>query len=339
MASVGSQISAADYNAIRNKIIAVMGPGTTNPTTGVTDYTFGYGQQLMSSAVSEGQTITRAQFENLKNDILNARLHQDGTTPTITTVNVGDVVRYGATHPITQYDTLTSTAITNKFNLGTGYFSTVAVKDNVGTDLVMPITRTTSWSSSVSCNVTATFASANAMRYFFNSGGRINFNSSRTGGASTSQNNIWSSTLTSAGTQGLGSISSGNQGVNFYNLTTTDQIWYSITSSAPYASNTWRLRARLGSGAVGTSTFTATSIIFTITWTDGYTDPDTNAGNPALTNPPADVVDGTLNLTVTQTYAGSTSGINLLPVVTPPAVQPVWTITLPTYSNTAISGS
>lgn len=339
MASVGSQISAADYNAIRNKIIAVMGTGTTNPTTGLTDYTYGYGQQLMSSAVSEGQTITKAQFENLKNDILNARLHQDGTTPTITTVNVGDVVRYGATHPITQYDSLTTTAITNRFNLGTGYFSTVSVKDNTGTEIAAPITRSTSWSSSVSCNVTATFANVNAMRYFFNSGGRINFNSTRTGGASTSQNSIWSSTLNSAGTQGLGAINSGNQGINFYNLTTTDQIWYSITSSAPYSANTYRIRARLGSGVVGSSTFTATSIIFTITWSDGYQDPDVLAGNPQLTNPPGDVVDGSLNLTVTQTYAGSTSGINLLPIVTPPAVQPVWTITLPTYSNTAISGS
>jgi len=339
MASVGSRISAADYNAIRNKIIAVMGTGTTNPTTGLTDYTFGYGQQLMSSAVAAGQTITRSQFELLKSDILNARLHQDGTSPTVTTVNSGDVIRYGATHPVTQYDSLTNTAIANKFNLGTGYFSTVSIKDSGGVDLPMPITRTTSWSSAVSCTVTVTFPSSNAMRYFFNSGGRINFNSTRTGGASTSQNSIWSSTLTSAGTQGLGAISSGNQGVNFYNLTTTDQIWYSITSSAPYASNTWRLRARLASGVVGSSSFTATQIIFTATWSDGYTDPDVSAGLPALTNPPGDVVDGTLNLTVTQTYAGSTAGINLLPIVTPPAVQPVWTITLPTYSNTSITGS
>jgi hypothetical protein len=339
MASVGSIISAADYNAIRNKIIAVMGTGTTNPISGLTDFTFGYGQQLMSSAVSSGQTITRAQFENLKSDILNARLHQDGSSPTITTVNIGDVIRYGSTHPVTQYDTLTTTAITNRFNLGTGYFSTVAVKDSGGVDLPMPITRTTSWSSSVSNTVTVTFGSSNAMRYFFNSGGRINFSSTRTGGSATSQNSIWSSTLSSAGTQSLGALNSGNQGINFYNLTTSDQIWYSITSSAPYSSNTWRLRARLGSGTVGTSSFTATSIIFTITWTDGYTDPDVLAGNPATTNPPGDVVDGTLNLNVTQTYAGSSAGINLLPIVSPPAVQPVWTITLPSYSNTSISGS
>ncbi len=339
MASVGSIISAADYNAIRNKIIAVMGTGNTDPVSGLTDFTFGYGQQLMSSAVSSGQTITRAQFENLKSDILNARLHQDGSSPTITTVNVGDVVRYGATHPVTQYDTLTTTAISNRFNVGTGYFSTVAVRDSGGTALPMPITRATSWNSLVSNTVTVTFPSVNAMRYFFNSGGRINFSSSRTGGAATSQNSIWSTTLSSAGTQGLGATNSGNQGINFYNLTTSDQIWYSITSSAPYSSNTWRLRARLASGVVGTTSFTATSIIFTSTWSDGYTDPDVIAGNPDTTNPPGDVVDGTLGLTVTQTYAGSPAGINLLPIVSPPAVQPVWTITLPSYSNTSITGS
>ena len=45
-----------------------------------------------------------------------------------------------------------------------------------------------------------TFVSADAARYFFNSGGKIRFSSSRTRGSSTSQNNAWTNVLNSAGT-------------------------------------------------------------------------------------------------------------------------------------------
>ena len=76
MAAVGSTISANDYNLIRDKIIAVMGAGGTNPVGGSTDLSFGYNQTINSVApVTATTTIAKSQFDNLRFDILNAKLH------------------------------------------------------------------------------------------------------------------------------------------------------------------------------------------------------------------------------------------------------------------------
>jgi hypothetical protein len=146
-----------------------------------------------------------------------------------------------------------------------------------------------------------------------------------------SQNTVWQNTLANSGTQSFGAISSGSGAVNFYNLTTSFQTLYTGVSSAPYSSNQWLLQARVSSGDCSTSSVTATSIVFRSLWNDGYTDP----GGP----PPGDLAQGTVTLNVDEQYAGSPSGISLLPTVSPPAVQPVWTVTRPLYTATSITGS
>ena len=162
MAAVGSTISASDYNTIRNKIIAVMGAGGTNPNTGSTDLSFGYNQTVNSVAVSSASTIAKSQFDNLRFDILNAKLHQDGTTPTITTANVGDVINYSATSPIFQYDTISDQAIANRFNIGSGYYSLAAAQTSyTGSTLTAP-TYIGGWSSSISNEITVTWPFAAA---------------------------------------------------------------------------------------------------------------------------------------------------------------------------------
>jgi hypothetical protein len=331
MASVGSTILASDYNAIRNKIIAVMGAGGTNPNTGSTDLSFGYSQTTNSLAVAATSTITKAQFDNLKNDILNAKLHQDGTSPTITTVAVGDVIKYSATNPVFQYETLADTAITNRFNIGVGYYSIASARTDLVGGTLAPRTFTSSWTSSLSCEVTVTWSSASAMRYFFNTGGRIRFASSFVPSLGTNQNTVWQNTLSGAGTQSFGAANSGNGSINFYNLTTSFQTWHTVNSSSSYAANNWRLQARAASGTCSTSSVTATALVFRLEWNDPYTDP----GPPA----PGDLVQGTLTLSTDEQYAGSPSGIPLLPTVTPPAIQPVWAVTRPLYTATSITGS
>jgi hypothetical protein len=39
-----------------------------------------------------GNTVTKAQWDALRYDIINIRLHQDGVVPVIATVNVGDPI-------------------------------------------------------------------------------------------------------------------------------------------------------------------------------------------------------------------------------------------------------
>lgn len=280
---VGDIISVTDYNNIRTKIFNIMGTGSSSS---------GYGQTTNApTALSAGATVTKVQWDNLRYDIYNAILHQTGSAPTITVLSEGDVIRYGTAHPNFQYNTLADQAVTNKFNLGSGQF----VTENIGST-----TRGLSWSSQVSSTVTINFTDNNACRYFFNSGGKIRFTSSRTGGTGTLQDQRWSSLLSGAGQPFFAADSSmypGSSGnatynnIGYWQLTTSDQQVWSFQASSPYTSNTWRLNARLASG----TTTTATSVILTVLWVDSYSDP----GPPA----PGDQVTGDLTLNVDQVRA------------------------------------
>ena len=293
-AGTGLIIEAVDYNTIRTKIIGIMGTGAGQS---------GYGQTLLSSSVAFGNTVTKAQWDNLRFDIFNARLHQDGLSPTIVTATSGQPVRYGAGHPNNQYNTQADTAIANKFNIGTGQFVIESATS---------ATRSTAWNSSLTATVTVTFSTADQARHFFNSGSKIRCASSRTGGTASPQNSSWSNILDTAGTVAFG----GNTAVlNFYNLTNSYQTFFNLSSSAPYSANQYRIEvvSNIADNTIGG----ATTLTFRVTYTDSY------SSSP-------DTVDGTLILTVDELRASGT----LQPLGTGPFV-----ITRPGYSISGISGS
>lgn len=296
------RIAAADYNSIRNKIIAILGTGSAQK---------GYGQVLASSAVFPGNVITKAQWDNLRYDILNVKLHQDGLYPAIPEKATTDYIGYGAAHPNTSYETITDQAELAKFNIGPGQavISTKATQNRTG-----------SWSTQSQCTATVTFLNSNDARYFFNSGGKIRFSSNRTGGSGTAQNGAWTNLLnTTIGTVSFGANTPSV--INFYNLTTSYQTFYSLNSSTPYSANYFRLEALSNCTDPTNVNGTASQITFRITWRDDYVDP------PGPT-PPPDLVDGTLSLTLEEIKASGT----MLPSGT-------FTITSPTYSISAISAS
>jgi hypothetical protein len=307
--SVGSEIQNSEYNAIRKKIIAVMGNGGTNPLTDQPDATFGYGQTLVSSNVSLGQNITKNQWDALRFDILNARIHQDGITPAIVEAVRGQTIRFGVSHPNTSYDTQSNTAITNKFNIGAGQF----VIDSGTTQ-----TRTTAWSSSVSATATITFGSNNFARWFFNSGSKLRISSNRAGGAATAQNTSWTTLLNSVGVIELGANTTP---VSFYSLTNVNQTLRTQAATATYSSNNFTVQVR--SNVANNSNGSATQIIFSLSWVDGYVD-------PGPLTPPPDSVDGNLSFTIEEQRA---SGI------LQPSGIGAFIINRPSYSSTAIAGS
>jgi hypothetical protein len=314
--SVGTEIQDSDYNAIRKKIIAIMGNGGTNPLTDQSNATFGYGQQLVSSDVATGQEITKSQWDALRFDILNARIHQDGVTSSIVQAVQGQTIRFGATHPNTAYNTQSDIAITNRFNIGAGQF----VIDS-GTVQA----RSAPWSNSVSATATVTFGSSDYARWFFNSGSKIRINSTRIGGALTSQNNAWSNLLNSVGIFEIGAVTTP---VGFYSLTNVNQICVSSSSTSPYSANNFTIRVR--SNIANNSNGGATQLIFTLSWVDGYVDPDVIAGRPPNLNPPDGIVDGNLSFTVEEQRA---SGI------LQPSGTGAFIINRPSYSSTAIAGT
>ena len=304
-AGTGSRIEAVDYNTIRTKIIAIMGTAA-NGGTGQN----GYGQTILSSAVSAGNNVTKAQWDLLRYDIINARIHQDGLTPTIVSATQGQPIRYGTGHPNNQYNTQADTAVTNKWIIGPGQFVIDA-----GTSA----TRSTSWNSSLSATLTVTFNTADQARYFFNSGSKIRLTSSRTGGTGSPQNASWSSILDCAGTIAFGGNTAG---LNFYNLTSSYQTFFTYTSSSPYTGNQYTIQVL--SNIADNSNGGATVLTFRINYVDSYT----YTGSGGTTFP--DNVDGTLTLTIDELRASGT-------------LQPLGTgafvITRPNYSISGITGS
>lgn len=312
MSGIGEIIPASDYNLIQNKISRIIGTGVASE---------GYGQTVFSSVIIPDPmtgilpNVLKTQWDNLRFDIVNARVHQTGSTPSITEISTTDVIRYGPSHPNFQYDTLATVSYNERFSLGAAQF---VVEQPVAQASNMYVQRTSAWASSVTCDLTITFGTVDQARFYFNSGSKIRFVSNRTGGSGTAQNSAWTALLDAAGSVEFGG---GTPSLNFYQLTNTFQTFYSSTSSSPYSSNQYRIQARCN--VSNNSSGTANIVYFRISWTDGYVDP--SPGNPPA---PGDGVDGVLSLTVNEVRAAGT----LIPSGT-------FAITGPSYSITAISGS
>jgi hypothetical protein len=301
----GTSIFAAQFVTIQDKAQSLLGTGSASR---------GYGQTVLSADVFSGNTITKAQWDALRYDIINIRLHQDGVLPNIVQVNVGDPIGYGPGSPNTNYDILLEQAIANRFNIA-GNQSVVTAKASQ--------TYSSTWSTQAQAVLTVTFSNANEARYFFNSGGKIRFAPSISGGSPTSQVNAWKNFLTNVGTVSFGADT--NPNVNFYTLTNSYQQSYTNSLSTPYSANSLRLEARCD--VADNSAGTATQVLLRITLLDSYVDPDTfNPGPPTF--PPNDVVDGTLTIAVQELKASG-------------SMQPSgsFTITSPTYSLSTITAS
>jgi hypothetical protein len=200
-------------------------------------------------------------------------------------------------HPITQYDDFANTIVANRFNVGAGQ-SFTTTKGTVSE--TWPGTYGASWNTTIRSTIRVRFSSAANARHFFNSGGEIRFNSSRSGSTARAQDLAWTNLLTTAATKAFG----GNKpttgvgtlnGQNFYRLTSTFQEWTSTSYSSPYTANKWSITARcrdVANNSLGTSA----DIEFQSEWIDGYVDP----GNYYLDVPnDEDKVTGTISLTVT----------------------------------------
>ncbi len=303
MTASGTQIFASEYVTIQNKAESLLGTGTG---------TRGYGQTIQSTDVFQGNTITKAQWDALRYDIVNIRLHQDGVLPAIVEVNKGDPIGYGAANPNTNYDTLLEQAIVNRFNLA----SNQSVATNIGA-----ATRSSAWSASASVTLTCTFGTSNAARYFFNSGGKVRFTSTITGGSGTAQTNSWINFLTSVGTKSFGADT--DPLVNYYTLTNSYQTYYQGSLSTPYSANNIKFEAK--TDVADNSTGTATVLYLKVTLSDAYVDPDTIFGG---SQPPGDSVDGTLTISAEE-----------LKAVGPMQPSGTFTIASPTYSLSAITAS
>lgn len=168
----GDLIYLADYTAIYNAVVPILGVGSG---------TSGYGATPSSSALTGNPVINDAEWDNLRADINACRTHQTGSAFTNTelpAVNAGDVV---AISGINLYKTRVDTIVTNKDTVDAGQLTLVI---SLGGDYQTG----GGWNGTISATGRAVFASANDARNFFNAGGRFRVSATCTGGTSGTAN-------------------------------------------------------------------------------------------------------------------------------------------------------
>ena len=270
--SVGGLIQATDYNGFADTTAG----GNVNIMWGTGTSDAGYGQSTTLATVSAGGTVTATQWASLVNRISSIASHQ-GTTITSRTAPVaGNVIAV-----LSAVQTDLNSCYTNRGNAaGTGSQYT----SWTGTSSKTTATGSGSTPWTITFTHTITWASANAARYFFNAGGRIKWETSKTS-TGTESDDEWNDlantlvgdiyitggtgTQTINGTAYTGTTKSGGTGTpitlltttGWYDLLTTDTtIYKQFADTAPYTGQYIQIDAKTAG--------TGTQLVLTTTWVD-----------------------------------------------------------------------
>ena len=245
--SPGDSITAADWDVVRNNIVLITGTAEDSTQEG-------WGQSWSVFNPSAGATIT----DTNTNDIINAA--QDIAVYTGATNAISDVSN-GATIQDTDLNN-TQTTVTNGYNSRTTAASSYLSQEAKDTS-----SRTASWSTTVTHDVSVAFSSEAVRNAYFNAGGSIYFTASRSGGSSTNQNTDWSNMLSAMGTIKMNfaqvTASSGSTtSLGMYDLTTSYQTIFEKSGSGAYSTNYYKIQAQAPNSS---------SIRFLITFGDSHT--------------------------------------------------------------------
>jgi len=283
--SSGGLIQATDYNGFVSTNASNINDVWS---TGASDK--GYGQTAIST-VSTAGTITATQWASLVNT-LSSLGSQTGTTLTArsaptagTLISVLAAVNTDITNVTTNRNN--AVAVGSQFTGWTGTNSKTAA--------------TTGATWSIVFTNTVTFASADAARYFFNGGGLIKLDVSKTatGALGDPEWNDLATTLcgdiyiSGAGTAhtiaavsytgttkigGTGTPVTLQNSLGWYNLTTSDQIIYKqFADTAPYTTNFIQHQAKTAG--------TGTQLVITTTWSASDGDPISGGTAPTGATP------------------------------------------------------
>ena len=285
--TAGDTILDTHYNGFVTSVNAIWGTGS-----GVR----GLGQSTVLDAVSAGNSITASQWATLLTRIKSISNHQ-GNNGNIT---VDSVTNPSATDTIAIVANLAT-------DIGTIDTSAAAGTNAAGFGSAIAATSTSSgaFTNTITHTQTFTFVSADAMRYYFNSGGKIELSWGLAGGTADAKYNEWANLATECGTYTLFGRTSGKVGgvvagtvtqmtTGFDGLTGTPaSIFKQLEATGPYTANYIEVNGSV-SGAV---------LTFTSLWKD---DADDNVSyNKAIYNV-LDQVDGTKTSTFTASPAVTT---------------------------------
>jgi hypothetical protein len=278
-----AEITAARINNLQSSINLILGNGSGQN---------GYGQAVTSSQVNNtGDLVQAADLNAIYTDILKARIHQVGTSD----IGIAEVVQnlnVVAENTSFYVDDNGVTSV-DPDGIKKGLEDFEAVMSLVQTDkTIMHPTqaiyedgissvRSTAWNGLIYHEVVVTFASENARRFFFNTGGEIRFLANNTG-ASGAKGLDWGILCTEVGTVKFAAnettsiLSGGDSGsgtsIGNYDLTGSYQNIYQKVGSGIntgiYAGNLYTIKAR---------SVDVTSVTFRIEFND-ISGPDANGG-------------------------------------------------------------
>lgn len=251
--SVGGLIQATDYNGFASTTSS----GNVNAIWGTGAGDYGYGQSTTLTTVSAGGTVTATQWADLVNRISSIGSHTGVTITSRTAPVTGNTITI-----LNNLSTDLSNLFTNRSNAS---ISGATVSPATGTWWQATNTPNAAWT--ITTTHTITFANATAARSFFNAGGLIKWETSKTSTgteadtewndlAGTLDGTIYLSGANTAHTingvaytgttkiGGTGTPSTLNTTVGFYNLTTSPATLYQqFADSSPYTSDSIRLQA------------------------------------------------------------------------------------------------
>ena len=302
--SVGGLIQATDYNGFVNDTVGA----NVNATWSTGTTSAGYGQTALSTVSASG-TVTATQWASLVNTIAAMANHQGTTITARTAPTAGTLI---------QVLSAVNTDLTSCYNnRGNAAASGAQYTAWTGTNSKTTTTSGATWS--ITFTNTVTFASADAARYFFNAGGRIKLDTSKTATGQTGDpewNDLATTlcgdiyftggayTQTIAGGSYTGTTKSGGTGTPTTLATTTGYfdltpggaatvIYKQFADTAPYTSNYIQTSVELN----------ASSNILTFTTVWSASDGDPISGGTAASG----ATPGTAPCTICTYYPPSTT--------------------------------
>lgn len=282
MAGQYTLIFANDYNIIQSKIAGVLGEGGP-------EIEKGYGQNLLSSQVGQFSKITATQWNNLRNDILRARQHQTGQDLT------GQLAVASASTKITDADRAAMLNMAVDAENPANYLVAPPPAGEFARSTLTEQVRTQKWNGTITQTIDIVWPTANDARYFFNTGGTIEFSSTFSPSVPGIKGISWTTLLQNMGTIRFNWTTASATGTvdtattdGFYDLTTNPVIIVQkLTSTSQYLPNSYYITARVNSTAPNERRI----LTFVIHWADS------SAAPPSFPDPGFGIdedVEGTL---------------------------------------------
>lgn len=155
----GDILGSADFNAIQSNVSTTLGAGSGDAGYGQTNAA-GYGTYSSTSTKSLGNSILASDLQNFKSDLDRVSQHQTGSATALNSISASSVFTIG---DFNLYYTSSSTLYTNRL---TAHSTALSVGAGVAPTV-------SNWNGTRTHEVSVTFASADAARYFFNAGGYV----------------------------------------------------------------------------------------------------------------------------------------------------------------------